>query len=148
MKFKVYLFIGAAVLVASLALRYTQSRMLKGEVSIGASSVGVEVAKTVSERERGLSGREELAPGRGMLFVFNERARHQFWMKGMLIPIDIIWIDGNKIVDMAPQVPPPKGDEEPRVYTPRAEANFVLEVATGGAALRGWKIGDEVTINY
>ena len=51
-------------------------------------------------------------------------------------------------MDIAPAVPPLAKDEEPRVYTPRAEANFVLEVASGGASLHGWKIGDEVKISY
>lgn len=148
MKNKLYLALVAVIVALTVFLRYKSSDLPEAEVLVNGDKVSVEVAETVSARERGLSGRKELAPSRGMLFAFSERRRHAFWMKDMNFPIDIIWIDGTKIVDMAQRVLPPEEDVEPRLYIPRGEANFVLEVASGGAELRGWKIGDEVTVNY
>ena len=39
--------------------------------------------------------RKYLAQDSGMLFVFEKEGIYNFWMKNTLIPLDIIWIDGN-----------------------------------------------------
>lgn len=148
MKYKIYLMIVAIIAGSTIFLRYRQSQQPQGIVILPGQTIKVEIASTISARERGLAGRENLVPGRGMLFVFPKRGYHAFWMKGMKFPIDIIWIDGNKIVDIAPRALAPEDGEEPRVYRPRGEANFVLEARAGSAAMLGWKIGDEVTISY
>lgn len=147
MKHKIYFVIVAIIVGSTIFLRYKQSKHSEGTVVMPRQTIKVEIASTDSARERGLSGRENLIPGRGMLFVFPKRGSHAFWMKGMKFPIDIIWIDGNKIVDIARALLPLDG-EEPRIYRPRGEANFVLEARAGSAEMLGWKIGDEVTINY
>lgn len=77
----------------------------------------VTVLERQGERERGLSGRESLAPTEGMLFVFPESGYHAFWMKDMQFPIDIIWVaaDGT-IVDIAPVVRP---ETYPKTFEPK-----------------------------
>ncbi|MCH8298791.1 MAG: DUF192 domain-containing protein, partial [Chloroflexi bacterium] len=52
----------------------------------------VELAATPEERIRGLSGREHLNSGSGMLFIFENAERFRFWMREMEIPLDIVWI--------------------------------------------------------
>ena len=59
---------------------------LKCEVSTGTiiggrSVLPVELAVTPEERRQGLSDRPSLAPGTGMLFVFESDGHRQFWMK-------------------------------------------------------------------
>ena len=44
-------------------------------------SVNVEVARSPSQRARGLMGRKEMANDEGMLFVFGRLDRHSFYMK-------------------------------------------------------------------
>lgn len=58
----------------------------------------LEGAETQAEREKGLSGRSNLQPYRGMLFVFDREEQQCFWMKNTLIPLDIIWFDAAKKV--------------------------------------------------
>ncbi len=128
-------------------LRYKQNHLKEAMVEINGDRIVAEVAGSQSAREKGLSGRTEMPPGRGMLFVFPTSGRHPFWMKGMNFAIDIIWINGNKIVDIAPGAAPPIAGSDPQVLIPREEADFVLEIASGGAALRRWKIGDEIKID-
>src|ERR1044071_5405536 len=59
------------------------------------AQVLVEIADTDQKRSLGLGGRASLAPDAGMLFIMPQRKKPTFWMKGMLIPLDFIWIDGN-----------------------------------------------------
>lgn len=148
MKNKFYILIVLLMAVTGIFLRLKQTRLPVAEVVIGGTWVKADLAATPSSREAGLSGRKSLKEGTGMLFVFSERAPHAFWMKGMLFPIDIIWIDGKTIVDIASSVPPPATGQDPAVLRPRAEANFVLEVPAGLAAASGWKIGDGAVIRY
>ncbi len=148
MKRKLYILIVPVIIISAVFLSVRQSKMPLAEVIIGGKWIHAEVAQNPSSRERGLGGRRSLKEGTGMLFVFSERGYQTFWMKGMLIPIDIIWIDGKAIVDIAPNVPPPRGGGGLPLYRPRTEADFVLEVPAGFAEKSRWKIGDGVVIKY
>ena len=61
-------------------------------VVIGDVVLPVELAITPEERRQGLSDRPSLAPGTGMLFVFESDGHRQFWMKNMHFPLDMVWI--------------------------------------------------------
>ncbi|NNL68259.1 MAG: DUF192 domain-containing protein, partial [Myxococcales bacterium] len=77
-----------------------------GEVTIRGTTVAVEIAATPAERAQGLSGREALEPGHGMLFLHEEPGAHGYWMKDMRFAIDILWLRSGRIVDVAHRVPP------------------------------------------
>ena len=51
--------------------------------------------------------RERLAPNHGMVFVFEDKSQHCFWMRNTLIPLSIAFIDDDgtivSIADMAPK---------------------------------------------
>ena len=57
--------------------------------------IPVEVADTLKKRSLGLGKRASLKKGWGMLFVFEKRKPHRFWMKDMQFPLDIIWLDNH-----------------------------------------------------
>mgnify|MGYP001594648448 CR=1 FL=1 len=104
--------------------------------------VEVEVAQTVSARERGLSGRKELVPSRGMLFVYPERRRHAFWMKDMNFPIDIIWIGEDlKVIYIKKDARP---ELYPEIYGSERDSKYILEVESGFSEKNNLKEGDEV----
>ncbi len=102
---------------------------------------------TPALRAQGLSGRQGLPRGRGMLFVFDRAERHAFWMKDMHFDIDIIWITGGEIVDLVHARAPSPGAPPP-TYTPDSAAEYVLEVVAGTAAERGWAKGSPVGIEW
>lgn len=52
-----------------------------------------EVAKTISEKMKGLMHREELATDKGMIFLFLFPWIRFFWMKNVKIPLDIIFVN-------------------------------------------------------
>jgi hypothetical protein len=106
--------------------------------------VTLEVADTPEARQRGLMYRSTLADGRGMLFVFDEDADHQFWMKNTLIPLDLVFIDrGGRVVGVHADATP-LSLAPIRAGTP---SRYVLEVPGGFAARRGIAAGDRVDLD-
>lgn len=73
---------------------------------IGPHKVRVEVADEPGERHNGLMFRKELAPDRGMLFVYPDVDVRAFWMENTSIPLSIAFVDAEgrivRIRDMRP----------------------------------------------
>lgn len=114
-------------------------------VEIGGKVFTVDVVSTPQERNRGLSGREQLAVDEGMLFVFEESEIYPFWMKDMNFPIDIIWISEDlQIVYIKENATP---ESFPEAFSPDTFAQYVLEISEGTAKEKKFKIGDEVILN-
>ena len=53
----------------------------------------VEIADDPIERAKGLMGREDIKPGQGMLFVFDDEYPRSFWMKNTPLSLDILFFD-------------------------------------------------------
>ena len=107
----------------------------------------VELARTESERDQGLMYRKELDKNKGMLFIFDKEGIYPFWMKNTLIPLDMIWIDGNnKVVFISQNVQPCKSFICPTIFPP-VKAKYVLEINAGLCDKMGLKIGDDLKIN-
>lgn len=106
--------------------------------------VSVETVADDELRAQGLMFRDHLDPAAGMLFFFPREGEYPFWMKNTRIPLDIIWIDaGRRIAHIKHDVPPCVTVECPS-YAPNAQAQYVLEVAGGGAKRHGLKVGDQL----
>lgn len=118
------------------------------EIEVKGIKIKVELADTAAKRKVGLSGRKSLAEDRGMLFSFEgKELTPGFWMKGMLFPLDLIWVKGEKIVKIDQNVPIPKKDEaSPKLYYPPISVNYVLEVNAGFSKKNNLKVGDLVKI--
>lgn len=118
-------------------------------VEIAEQKFDVEIADDDGELQKGLSERDSLGQDKGMLFVFERKDKYTFWMKDTKIPLDIIFIDDNKIVDIYKNVPPQDGKENAvlPLYTSKAPANYVLEINGGLSDKNGYKVGDTITIN-
>lgn len=114
-------------------------------VEIGTARFAVELARDDAAVQKGLSGRQALPEGTGMLFLFPASYRYRFWMPDMHFPIDIIWIANDIVVDITEKVPPEDDLANPDFYRPRTPARYVLEINAGAAARGGVRIGDRVT---
>ena len=114
----------------------------KGEV------IPVEVAATLKKRSLGLGKRNSLKKGWGMLFVFEKRKPHRFWMKDMQFPLDIIWLDNHRIVHIIHNAQPVNSKVEPEVMTSPVPVNFVLEIAAGRAAKIRLKTGQWMKFKF
>ena len=65
------------------------------ELSAGIHRIEAEVAATPAQRMRGLMERASLPPQRGMLFVFDQEARHCMWMKNTWLALSVAFLDAS-----------------------------------------------------
>lgn len=141
------LLIGLALLalgawIVVYGLNTTQTPVAK----VNRQVIPVEVAQTPGEKQQGLSGRETLPRGEGVLFVYDEPGQYQFWMKDMNFPIDIIWIANDyRVVDITKSLSP---DTFPEPFTSSKPAQYVLEVNAGYSDELDIRIGDEFELTY
>lgn len=117
--------------------------------TVGGKTYKLLLAKTDSEKQKGLSGRNNLASDSGMLFIFKDKDIYPFWMRDMKFPIDIIWIDDNKVVDFIENAPAAPSGQSPAnlvIYKPDAKANYVLEINAQEISKNKIKVGDNVEL--
>ena len=114
-------------------------------VGLTTMTVSAEVARSLPEKVRGLSGRPPLKTGQGMLFVYDRPQVIGIWMKDMKFPLDILWFHEGRIVKIEKNAPPLKPEGPERVYT--AVGDMVLEVSAGFADRNKVREGDPVQVN-
>lgn len=110
----------------------------------GRVTVIAELARSLVEKGRGLSGRRGLAADQGMLFVYDQPQPIGIWMKDMLFPLDILWVQQGKIVRIVANAPPLTAGGPETVYT--ATGELVLEVPAGFASAHGIRVGDSAKV--
>lgn len=124
----------------------SSSRASTATAVINGKTFNLMLAKSEQEQTTGLSGRASLNANSGMLFIFNTPGQYKFWMKDMKFPLDIIFINENKVVDIAENAPIPTTtnlNQLPR-YQPKEAANKVLEINAGLSKKYNIKTGDTI----
>jgi len=116
------------------------------EVYLAGERISVDLALSNEEHAQGLSGRTNLSPNEGLLFVFENPGRYYFWMKGMNFPIDIIWITEDMKVSYIKENALPTDFLE--TFGPDSDSKYVLEVVAGFSVEHGLKVGDRVYFSY
>lgn len=100
----------------------------------GGARFDLEVADDDWEEMRGLMYRREMLPGWGMVFVFADEAPRSFWMKNTLLPLDMVFVRADGVVDSVVE------RAEPLTLKPRRSAGpakYVVELGAGVAAMSG-----------
>ncbi len=94
----------------------------------------LEVARTRSDRRRGLLGRDDLT---GALLIERCRCVHTI---GMSFDIDVLFLDGQRrVVDLV-RMPPG------RIGRPRLSARSVIETRAGACERWGLAVGDTLDV--
>jgi uncharacterized protein len=109
-------------------------------MTIGKVTVQAEAVRTPESLYLGLSNRTELPEGRGMLFFMPSQEVQTFCMRGMLIPLDLIWIRDGRVAGLTRNVSP----AFPGNLCSPEPVSHVLEVPGGFADRHGIKAGDRV----
>ncbi len=149
---KILIAYGALVVVIILLAfaRFKGASIIPG-FSSGASAqvqdkkIKLLIADDEEEKRKGLSNRKELKEDTGMIFLFEKSDKYSFWMKDVSFSLDLIYLQGDTVVDIIKNVPPQAGKQGTLpVYTPTTDANRVLEVQGGFSDKNGLKIGDKI----
>ena len=108
----------------------------------GKTKIPVYLADTEEKRIKGLGGLTSMPQGYGMFFIFDHSDFLSIWMKDMIFPIDIIWIDEDfKIVYIEKNISP---DTFPKIFTSLVKARFVLELNVGFSNVYNLNIGEKL----
>lgn len=130
-------------------LPFVPERPVFKELQIDSTKLKVEIADTQSKRAKGLGDRENLASDGGMLFIFSKPGKQAFWMKGMKFALDFVWIRGDTVVDIFPNIPPPaqgQSDTSLPIYQSKEEVDKILELGGGIVQRLNIKVGDTIKI--
>jgi hypothetical protein len=122
----------------------------------GGKPFAMEIAATSAHREKGMGGRAQLLPNKGMLFVHPSPALRSYWMKDCLFDMDIAYLDSKgKIVAMytMKQEPPQRPGESTRNYKNRLKkylsntpAQYAIELQPGMMKPLGLKVGGVIAL--
>lgn len=134
------------ILIVSAVSYIAATFQPKTEVQLGNGVYHLKIANTAATREKGLSGVKELQPNAGLLMIYEEDGFHQIWMKDMLIPIDIVWLDANKkVVHMVTDTSPDQSTKV--IFTPRKQARYIIELQSGSIRQQNIRLGQEATFD-
>ena len=112
-----------------------------------ANNFQIELARNPQEWAKGLSGRSQLAESHGLFFVYPSSEPRSFWMKGMVFPIDIIYINEDEmVVKVERNVPPMEEHDDLRFYPSGLPIKYALEVNAGESS--NIKTGDSCKLNF
>jgi hypothetical protein len=94
------------------------------ELKAGIYRIQAELADTPKAREVGLMNRTSMPTNSGMLFIFEQKAGHCFWMNNTKIPLSIAFIaDDGKIVNIEEMQA-----ETTNNHCPKAAVRYALEM--------------------
>lgn len=104
--------------------------------------IPVYIADTEEKRTKGLGGLSSIPADYGMFFVFDHSDYHGIWMKDMLFPVDIVWIDeNNRIVHIENNISP---NTFPKIFTTPVKTKFVLELNANTAETYDLNMGSMI----
>ncbi len=104
----------------------------------------VELALSAEEKRKGLMFRDQLDLDKGMLFVYKDEKERSFRMKDVLIPLDIIWINGEDEVVFISKNTQPCKESFCQSINPGKNAKYVLEINAGLSKEIGLTVGDRM----
>ena len=94
------------------------------ELKTGIYRIQAEVANTPQTQQIGLMNRNSMPNNSGMLFIFDQKAGHCFWMSNTKIPLAIAFIaDDGKIVNIEEMQA-----ETLNNHCPKASIRYALEM--------------------
>jgi uncharacterized membrane protein (UPF0127 family) len=101
----------------------------------------IQIADNEFEEELGLMYRKQMDENKGMLFIFTNPQIQTFWMRNTFIPLDMIFVNPDKIIVTIQKNTKVLCDS---TYSSTAPAQYVIEVDAGFCDKYNIKDGDKV----
>ncbi|MEO0409954.1 MAG: DUF192 domain-containing protein, partial [Cyanobacteria bacterium P01_A01_bin.135] len=120
---------------------------ISATADINGTRIDLEVAETDMQRAIGLMFRPQIPDDRGMLFPFDSAGPVRFWMRNVLVPLDMVFLRGERVEAIAAEVPPCEAMPCP-TYGPDVNIDQVIELRGGRAAELGLQVGDRISIDF
>ncbi|QWD77661.1 DUF192 domain-containing protein [Polynucleobacter sp. MWH-Svant-W18] len=118
------LFLAALFILPAIVLGQVNTGLPSLELKTGIYRIQAEIADTPQAREVGLMNRTSMPINSGMLFIFEQKAGHCFWMNNTKIPLSIAFIaDDGKIVNIEEMQA-----ETTNNHCPKAAVRYALEM--------------------
>ena len=108
------------------------------ELVINNNLFNVKTVMTQRDIQKGMMGRKFDKNFNGMLFLMPDK-KHSFWMKDCIVPLDIIFIDGNEITKIHSNCEPCHEKNCPHY---EGFGDMVLELEGGTCERLGIEEGD------
>lgn len=121
-----------------------EGELLIHKIKTDSSTVAleIEIADTDFDIQTGLMYRSSMKTNRGMLFVFDDVAQRSFYMKNTKFPLDLIFIDENKIIVSFQKNAKPFDESS---LPSGARAKYVLEINAGMVDTWRLTVGDSLS---
>lgn len=124
--------VASILLLIGAAVFYVVLPQLQPHVTlrIGDGVFSTRVAKTQVDRDKSLSGTSALRQDQALLLIYDSDAKWPIQMKDMNYPIDIVWLNKDKVIVYIVKNAPP--DTYPyEQFMPKQNARYVLELPAG-----------------
>jgi uncharacterized membrane protein (UPF0127 family) len=114
------------------------------ETSSGIKIATVEIQVSKEGQKKGLSYRNSIEPGSGMLFPVQPAKLVEVWMHDMKFPLDILFVKDNQVIQVVENAPPCKATETCPRYLSNAPVDRVIELHTDSKV----NVGTKLKIKY
>jgi len=132
---------GVVVVIVAAAIAFMVGNFQpKTDLKIGSGVFSAKVAQDIASQETGLAGVKEMKPNDALIIAYDKDETAGIWMKGMLVSIDAVWLNGDKEVIHIVKNMTPAMDE--KVFKPTTKARYVIELPAGSVQLYNIKVGD------
>jgi uncharacterized membrane protein (UPF0127 family) len=108
-----------------------------------ATTIDIEIAEKDHDRQRGLMYRTSMGDDHGMIFWFEQKDDHTFWMHNTCIPLDMLFIDDDGLIVGIEENTPTLSDD---TFAVGCESKYVLEVNAGWTRAHGVFAGQKAKI--
>ncbi len=131
MKKKIILIIILVLILISIVFLFNHDK----KIITPNKNFSVLIADTEQSRQLGLSNTNSLDKNSVKLFIFDKPDYYGFWMKDMLYPIDIVFLDTNmQVISYIDNADPAS---YPETFYPERPALYVIEMNTGERKISG-----------
>jgi uncharacterized protein len=113
--------------------------------TLGGVALELEEARTEQERATGLMGRQEVPPGTGMIFYFDEPVQARFYMYDVPVPLTAVFVREGEVL-AAIDMPPCEEDAPERCPTYGPDEPFDTVVETAPETVEDVRPGDRLEV--
>jgi len=126
---------------ADLLQEFNRAQLIIDSSSRGCILFDIYIANSSKQRSQGLMFIRAMGEYEGMLFIYSQSAEISMWMKNTLIPLDMLFIDGQLKVAVIHRDATPLSTD---IISSGVPVNGVLELNGGSAKKFGIEPGDRI----